>query len=144
MSIKLSLILLSIILLAGFVGLQANSDTPANTSAKSVFIDLDGDGFDDGLDDQNADGIPDDVKKSPVVESSTEKETSFFAGVKTIGVQTPVFIRNSGSFNYLKRALLPLTQHRGGFNSGSEFGPGGDIGSGAVLGGPCSGGACCP
>ncbi len=112
--------------------------------ADRTFIDLDGDGFDDAIEDNNGDGIPENTAREPEVQAPAPADDNMFASVQLIKGTIPVFLHNSGTFNHLKRQLTALVQHRGGFSIGAEFGPGSDIGSGAVLGGACAGGACTP
>ncbi len=118
---------------------------PDSTACQDKYIDLDGDGFDDNIDDQDGDGIPDKTSKQATPDIlSKSAATEMFASVQLLGTRLPVFLHNSGTFNHLRRQLTDLAQYRGGFSLGAEFGPGSDIGSGAVLGGACAGGACIP
>lgn len=116
------------------------------TGAAKAFVDRDGDGFDDQAGDRDGDGIPDSAEREKPASQPQEQPAEFgmFAAAQTMIGTTPVFLHNSGSFNHLKLLLNPLTQHRGGFGVGVDFGPGGDIGCGAVMGGACAGGACGP
>lgn len=127
--------------------LFAEDKAPAATSgATTVFVDRDGDGFDDQAGDHDGDGIPDAAEREKPAAQPMGQSAEFglFAAAQTMIATTPVFLYNSGSFNHLKLLLSPLTQHRGGFGVGVDFGPGGDIGCGAVMGGACAGGACGP
>lgn len=123
--------------------LLAADEIPVTESAQP-FVDLDGDGFDDSMEDNNGDGIPEPATEKLQATSSAATSDNMFASVQLVKSSVPVFLHNSGSFNHLKRQLTALVQHRGGFSIGADFGPGSDIGSGAVLGGACAGGACGP
>ncbi len=114
-----------------------------NEKAK-VFVDRDGDGFDDSVPDLNGDGIPDPAEPRSSNGFGQQDEQGLFAAVQTLVAALPEFLHNSGSFNHLRTRLSPLTLNRGSFGSGNDFGPGGDIGCGAVVGGACAGGVCGP
>ncbi len=130
------------------IGLEishAESGAPALEAEKAkVFVDRDGDGFDDNVPDLNGDGIPDPTESRASESSSQQAEQGLFAAVQTLVAAIPEFLHNSGSFNHLRTRLSPLTLNRGSFGSGGDFGPGGDIGCGAVVGGACAGGVCGP
>lgn len=137
------------ILLVLFLGLVPitsllAADESITTEAQQPFVDLDGDGFDDSMEDNNGDGIPEPISASPQATAPAAINDNMFGSVQLVRSSMPAFLHNSGTFNHLKRQLTALVQHRGGFSIGAEFGPGSDIGSGAVLGGACAGGACGP
>lgn len=137
-----------LILTAALLFVCANSGAAGNdiaTTQTSVFVDRDGDGFNDATTDQDTDGIPDELN----LQSSSAPDSSSLAGftftpAMVSGNRFPIFLHNSAAFDYLKSQLVGLSQHRGAFSAGADFGPGSDIGSGAVLGGGCIGGVCTP
>lgn len=126
------------------LGLLLADDSSQPAEIARTFSDLDGDGFDDAIEDQDGDGIPEKTTMDQQESASAPASDNMFASVQLLKATVPVFLHNSGTFNHLRRQLTALVQHRGGFSIGAEFGPGSDIGSGAVLGGACAGGACTP
>lgn len=122
-----------------------DSLSPAPAEPQSIFVDLDGDGFDDNAIDQDGDGIPDeDSPSTPAAVNSDSNSGGMFSSLELVVPRKPAFLRNSGSFGYSRSRALALVAHRGGFGFGNSFGPGNDIGSGAVLGSMCAGGVCVP
>lgn len=123
--------------------------TTANTESakKAAFVDLDGDGFNDNLADNNSDGIPDryEFGKSdaalPAVGSALGDV--FNSNVSMAGLED---IRsNEEKFGQRKFRTQSLSQRCHGFGGEQDFGPGNGIGCGSLGGhGGCSGGACAP
>ncbi len=107
------------------------------------FVDLDGDGLNDNIADQNDDGIPDFGKKVVSQRHFTVRgvTTDLFKGLETHQAPTELYLSKSDRFRSLKFCTRSLAQCRGGFTSGDEFGPGNGIGQGA-LSGHCAGGVC--
>ena len=120
-------------------------DLVVTAPTPAIFVDRDGDGFNDAALDQNSDGIPDDIKgdNTPAADNTLTSAFAFTTPMST-GTRFPVFLHNSLAFDFLKSQLCGLAQHRGAFSTSADFGPGCDIGSGAVLGGGCIGGVCTP
>lgn len=142
------LLLLSLVLFAIHPSICSGDDacSQSATTDTKAFVDRDGDGFDDNASDQDGDGIPDKAENGgqKTVTIAQPSENDLFAIVQTLVGDTPVFLHNSGMFNHLKLRLTPLTLNRGSFGGGADFGPGSDIGCGALMGGACAGGACGP
>jgi hypothetical protein len=114
------------------------------TSApQSRFVDLDGDGLNDNVADENNDGLPDFGKKEAPQRQFTVRgvTTDIFKGLESNDAPIKLFLSNSDRFRSLKFCTRSLAQCRGGFTSGDEFGPGNGIGQGA-LSGHCAGGVC--
>ena len=138
----LSLLAIAVVLIFSS-GLLAGSEDVA----KSQFVDLDGDGFDDNAADNDGDGIPDDVgaqAEDNTVDTGLSEFDDVFSS-DLLEVEAPeVFISNSEYFCRLRMVNTALSHNRVCFSSGDDFGPGSGIGSGAVLGGVCAGGVCVP
>jgi hypothetical protein len=119
------------------------ADDQAAPPTNSRFVDLDGDGLNDNILDQNHDGIPDFGKKEASQRHFTVRgvTTDIFKGLETNEAPTKLYLSNSDRFRSLKFCTRSLAQCRGGFTSGDEFGPGNGIGQGA-LSGNCAGGVC--
>jgi len=131
-----------LILLIGVYLLPLTGQVSESTSKVQLFVDLDGDGFNDRATDQDTDGIPDavDSERSKLETGGTTAEDFFSAG--DLLPKTAVFLTNSSAFNHLKTSVAARVQSRGGFGSGSDFGPASGLGGGGVLGGACEGGVC--
>jgi hypothetical protein len=112
---------------------------------KTVFVDLDGDGFDDNAPDENGDGIPDEMKSVKTEEAEQDIENSgqlsAFAPLQDLGEYTiDEYLPNSERFGRLEFTTRAQSSFRGGFDIDENFGPGNGIGSGAISG--CAGGVC--
>lgn len=121
-------------------------DVQTKKSAAESFIDLDGDGFNDNAEDQDLDGIPNDVDPDyvkPEPQHASEFEDYFalddVPGAPKIDLS---ILNNAQRFCRLQMSVRSLAQCRGAFESANEFGVGDGIGSGAVGGGVCQGGVC--
>lgn len=113
----------------------------------TVFVDLDGDGFDDRAGDRNRDGIPDMTEQTGGHSISgaaglADATGDIFAGKFDSPSGLEDILDNSERFVLLKQSCRALTGYRGRFDG--DFGPGEGIGVGAVKGvaAPCSGGVC--
>ena len=136
-----------LVILVTFFCIPVLAEDPAGEEeaqpVDSRFVDLDGDGLNDNIPDQNHDGIPDFKKKEPPQQRLTMRggATGIFARMKAIEAPSTPSLSNSVRFRQLKFCTRSLSQCRGGFASGEEFGPGNGIGQGA-LSGNCVGGIC--
>lgn len=136
------------IFLFAFLTLPSIAST-ANTEGakKAAFVDLDGDGFNDNLADNNSDGIPDRYEwgKSDATPPAVGSALGdvFNSNVSMAGIED---IRsNEEKFGQRKFRTQSLSQRCHGFGGEQDFGPGNGIGCGSLGGhGGCSGGACAP
>lgn len=119
------------------------ADKAAVQADKPVFVDLDGDGFDDNAaaPDQNKTDKPK-LDTPNVVVDSTANGGGFFDFDRSLLPKKELFLNNSSAFASIKQRIVCGLQYRGGFGSVSDFGSGGDVASGAVIGGVCVGGVC--
>jgi hypothetical protein len=113
---------------------------------KPVFVDYDGDGFNDLFADDNSDAIPDRYQ-SKAVENLGEVESAlgdvFNAEISISGLEE--LRPNSEEFDLRSFRIRALSQRCCAYGSDSDFGPGNDIGLGAGSGGGgCAGGRCTP
>lgn len=134
-SLSLSLFLLSAVPVAG-----------EDKTSQEVFVDLDGDGFDDRVSDANNDGIPDPVEDEPEslsAESSMHVQTiNAFADLTQAPTVAPKTSWKA-LFGQRRIAALGLTVSRCDFDAGS--GDGESNGAGGLGGGSaCAGGVCLP
>lgn len=121
----------------------ANMEKPK----KAAFVDLDGDGFNDNLADNNSDGIPDRYergKSDAMLPKVGSVLGDVFNGDKSLaGLED--FRSNEERFGQRKFRTQSLSQRCHGFGAEQDFGPGNGIGCGSLGGhGGCSGGACAP
>lgn len=136
--IKLSFIFALLIILPNSPVAFEADDNPA------PYIDLDGDGLDDNAPDDDSDGIANIAESNfvSIPDKAVPAETglvSFEAEGIGLSVDSGP---NSGKFSHLNRDCRQISNHRGGFGSGDQFGPGNGIGIGAVSSGGCVGGVC--
>jgi hypothetical protein len=128
--------------LCSFGGSILNAENNAET--EEVFVDLDGDGFNDNIPDEDNNSIPDsaeDDKYSDQAEDSELLASSEFRPIQGLGdFDLNSLLSNSEFFGQLKFITRAQSCCRGGFEAGSDFGPGNGIGLGAVSG--CAGGVC--
>jgi len=119
------------------------ADKATHKPDKPVFVDLDGDGFDDNAaaPDQSATDKPKLDTQNGVVDS-TVASGGFFDFSGSLPPKKQLFLNNSSAFAAVKQRVVCGLQHRGGFGSGSDFGNSNDVSSGAVIGGVCVGGVC--
>ena len=120
------------------------ADKATDKPDRTVFVDLDGDGFDDNAapPDQNIDANKPTPGAPKAVVDSTVSNGNFFDFDRSLLPQKELFLNNSSAFAAVKQRVVCGLQHRGGFGSGSDFGNGNDVSSGAVIGGVCVGGVC--
>jgi hypothetical protein len=127
-----------------------DSDEPhdkcAEKCAKVCFVDLDGDGFNDNAEDEDLDGIPNEVDPDYVKPSpqAHDELDDFFALDDTPQAPMVDLLTNAQRFCRLRMSVRSLAQSRGAFDATNEFGVGEGIGTGAVMGGVCQGGVCVP
>ncbi|NIP41156.1 MAG: hypothetical protein GWN61_00280 [candidate division Zixibacteria bacterium] len=126
----------------GFGGSVLHAEN--NAESEEVFVDLDGDGFNDNIPDEDNNSIPDkaeDDKYSDQAEGSELMASAEFKPIESLGDFDPSsLLSNSELFGQLKFVTRAQSCFRGGFEAGSDFGPGNGIGLGAVSG--CAGGVC--
>lgn len=108
-----------------------------------IFVDYDGDGINDLYSDGNNNGIPDAFESTG--DTSASKMTGalgnvFNTGEVAAGPSEDILSAYEG-FCEREFRTRDLSNHRGGFGAGENFGPGNGIGSGALSGG-CVGGVC--
>ncbi|MCX6826771.1 MAG: hypothetical protein NTV06_05845 [candidate division Zixibacteria bacterium] len=120
-------------------------ETLAGDKAQKVFVDYDGDGFNDNVSD--GDGIPTRVEISTAPESNTAEAVSTgmfdLAGgnVTLIDIE----ISNSVAFGARQFAVRSLIRNRCSLSSDNGFGSGSEIGLSAMTGElVCEGGICHP
>jgi hypothetical protein len=138
-------------LLAGAVltsGTVWASDQVKEKSPKSVFVDLDGDGFDDNATVNEAPPALEMPKADAAVASADSTNVGpamsggFFDFDRSLIPQKQVFLNYSSAFAFNKQRVPCMLGNRGGFGSGNDFGSSGDTGVGNVIGGCCVGGVC--
>ena len=116
------------------------------TQATAVFIDLDGDGFDDNYGDEDGDGIPNEADSDfePLSEehyADDDNIINFGETIKEIGLSADL-TTNSQEFGKRQFRTRNLILNRCGFDSNCGFGSGNEIGIGVSSGGGCAGGVC--
>ncbi len=139
----LGILLLVIFFLLPPAPSTANMEEPQ----KTAFVDLDGDGFNDNLADNNGDGIPDRYEwgKSDVSLPRVGSVLGdvFSSEISMAGMED--LRSNEERFGQRKFRTQSLSQRCHGFGAEQDFGPGNGIGCGSLGGhGGCSGGACAP
>ncbi len=140
MKISPLLIILTILLVSS-LPIQAAENIPGKNNR---FIDLDGDGFDDNMQDIDNDGIPDitdNVTFQEPEKTVTSIGTGIFSKIEAAPVNLSLYTVNSQRFASLKCCTLSLMQNRGGFGATDDFGPATGMNQGSG-GGNCSGGIC--
>jgi hypothetical protein len=139
---------LAIIALLFWVAPVSADPQPTVEKEKSskCFVDLDGDGFDDNAEDQDLDGIPNEVDPDYV---QVEAEPlagydDFFAadGLEETADVDIGLLTNAQKFCRLRMSVRSLCQRLSAFEPVDEFGVAEEVGSGAVMGGVCQGGVC--
>jgi len=104
------------------------------------FVDLDGDGFDDNLDDSNGDGIPDRYSSAqPAPEIAFEGIEDIFVLDNDPGSFITPKPSNCSVYGKLKFTVRGITSWRMGLDAGDSFGPESQ-GGGTSL--HCVGGVC--
>ena len=107
----------------------------------AVFVDCDGDGFDDNAPDDDLDGIPDEFECHSFISApaATLGVSQMFTGGEP-RFTTPARSRSSDGFGRRKFAARAVCENRLDFDAGfgSSLGLGGGLGSG----GGCAGGVC--
>jgi len=136
-----------ILLLIALFLLPAVSVADKEKPKKAAFVDLDGDGFNDNLADNNSDGIPDRYERGksdasmPAIGSALGdvfNSDASMAGLEDLS-------SNEDRFGQRKFRTRSLSQRCHGFGAEQDFGPGNGIGCGSLGGhGGCAGGACAP
>ncbi len=128
--------------ISGFGGSVLHAED--NVESEEVFVDLDGDGFNDNIPDEDNNSIPDtaeDDKNLNENEGLLASSDSQFKPIESLGgFDLNSLLSNSEIFGKLEFLTRAQSCCRGGFEAGSDFGPGNGIGLGAVSG--CAGGVC--
>jgi len=129
---------LALLWLAATIVLAASS--PALPSEPIVFIDCDGDGFDDNAPDDDTDGIPDEFEHHGYISAPAGQlqVSQMFAG-HDAHVSTPTHLRCSEGFGRRRFATRAVCENRLDFDTG--FGSGLGLGGGLGAGGGCAGGS---
>ena len=110
---------------------------------ETAYVDLDGDGFNDNIADNDDNGIPDRFESEPTKELA--EMGSILGNVFNTEVNLDELYSASEKFNMRKFKTRSLTQRCNGLGASDDFGPGNGIGLGAVSGGGgCAGGVCSP
>ncbi len=139
----LGIFLLSMVFLFPPAVSAANTEEPK----KAAYVDLDGDGFNDNLADNNSNGIPDRYergKSDAVLPKMGSVLGDVFNSEKSLaGLED--LRSNEDRFGQRKFRTQALSQRCHGFGAEQDFGPGNGIGCGSLGGhGGCAGGACAP
>lgn len=131
--------LLFILFLIGSISpIQAGNEINVT---RVVFIDYDGDGFDDLAADNNENGIPDyieETKDEPIVEVESILGGSF--GNQGEPAEE-LYLDNQEAFGARDFSVRCLSSRRIGLNAGDDFGAGNGLNVGG-SGGGCQGGVC--
>lgn len=111
-----------------------------------AFVDLDGDGINDRLADNNDNGIPDRFERQAAAAPADKPSAlgdAFNMLLPATGLDA--LLSKSEVFGARSFKTRSLTQRCHGFGAEEGFGPGSGIGLGAVSGaGGCAGGVCVP
>lgn len=129
---------LCLIAIGALLVIHTGGEILAEDSAKNVevFIDLDGDGFDDNESDVNKDGVPDLVCPVDVPQTSTSA-SDIFGGTSSTPTKAAKKT-NAQRFGLRSFSIRALLTNRANMTTGFD-----DIGSGAALGAEaCPGGNC--
>jgi len=129
-----------ILLIMAFMSIDAGAEKG------EAFVDQDGDGFNDNISDSDNNGIPDRYE-SDIPEMFGEVKSSLGDVFNTEISMSDVdeFLSKSEKFDIRQFKARGLLQRCNGFGASDGFGPGNDIGLGAVSGsGGCAGGVCSP
>jgi len=114
---------------------------PSLASELSVFVDFDGDGFDDREPDDDLDGIPDQFERHGFITAPvTTLEASTMFGGSAPALDPPLMPGNAEKYGKREFATRALRESRSNFDTG--FGSDLGVGSGLGVGGACAGGIC--
>ncbi len=138
MTLKLMIFLISSVLIFAIPNIGN-----AETTAPKPSVDIDGDGFDDNIADDDGDAIPNtadaDYVETPDETNETSGFLNFSGGLEATG-RTVDLSENSDKFGELSFNCRSLTKTRCSFTSEEGFGGEGvNVGAG---GGACAGGVC--
>jgi hypothetical protein len=136
-----------LLLIVFFLFPPALSAADTEKPKKAAFVDLDGDGFNDNLADNNSDGIPDRYERGKsdlmLPKVGSVLGDVFNSEISMVGMED--LRSNEERFSLRKFRTQSLSQRCHGFGAEQDFGPGNGIGCGSLGGhGGCSGGACAP
>jgi hypothetical protein len=135
---RLSLILFLLWLVASYLTFGA---LPAFPSAPTMFVDYDGDGFDDKAPDDDTDGIPDELERHGFISATFTqlKVLPVFSGSNEPSSE-PNHPSSGEAFGRRKFGTRAVSKNRLDFDAGfsSNLGPRSGLGSG----GGCAGGVC--
>ncbi len=138
---KLSTLLLLVMGL--FLTTASFAEEKSESEKGPVFIDYDGDGLDDYVQDLDSDGIPDfgNMQAYQREEAVQSAGTGIFHNLTVEPSFLPQLVTNAQKFSDLKCCVMALTQYRGGFGTSSDFGAISGL-SQNTGGGNCAGGIC--
>ncbi|MCK5127110.1 MAG: hypothetical protein KAR42_12725 [candidate division Zixibacteria bacterium] len=104
-----------------------------------IFVDYDGDGFDDLAADSDDDGIPDCIERSQK-ESTIELISVLGSTFDAAGDNSDLYLNNKEAFGAKDFSIRFMSSRRIGLNTSEGFGPG--TGLGVSASGGCVGGVC--
>jgi len=138
MSSKMLPILVSLCLAGIFVLTAPRSAFPSDPG---IFIDCDGDGFDDNAPDDDADGIPDEFERHKFISAPTAQlqVSQMFAG-NDADAGMPDRPGRGESFGRRSFVTRSVCENRADFDDGFGYELG--LGGGLAAGGGCAGGVC--
>ena len=115
---------------------------------KPLFVDIDGDGFDDNTSDANNDGIPEFSNTASLTEAREENPSTAskdLADFSFGSILADDGLSFSAQFKGLQFAARSLSRNRCSLDSDAGFGPGSGTRVGSTTGGMvCVGGVCQP
>jgi hypothetical protein len=134
------LLVFSLLIIPGQTLLSEDTDEAENT-----FVDLDGDGFDDNIADDDNDGIPNTAEGSDIEKTCDDTiESGNVSMIASLEIASDFnidqLLSNSERFGKLKFSTRSQSCFRGGFDAGSNFGPSNGTGFTSVS--VCAGGIC--
>nr|MBN2277971.1 hypothetical protein [candidate division Zixibacteria bacterium] len=144
---QLTTLLFVLLCLFGLIFCHGSNIYAAENSGKAVFIDRDGDGFDDIAADDDGDGIPNgaDPNAAEVAPRPTDKSNGlidFSRGLDPAEIPEGI-LKTSDLFNTNQFNARGLSENRCGFTSEEGFGSGTGVGINDISGGGgCVGGVC--
>ena len=124
------------------------SPAAISEESKSLFVDLDGDGFDDNVSDANNDGIPEFSAAATMSEAREENPSSETGALADFSFGSAAIDDGqsfSAQFKGLQFTARSLSRNRCSLDTDAGFGPGNGTGVGSTSGGMvCVGGVCHP
>jgi hypothetical protein len=114
----------------------------AEALPETPYVDLDGDGFDDNIADNNENGIPDRFESKPA--EALAEMSGLLGNVFNTDVNLDDLRTKSEKFKMRKFKTRALKQRCQGLGAEDDFGSGGGLNLGSAGGGGCAGGVCRP